>query len=311
MAKRYFRKLALLAKIETIYGTDPVPTGVANALLATDAAFTPLEGQEVSRDLLTPYLGHQGIILTGLYGRLEFSIEVAGAGTAGDAPAYSPLLRACGFAETVTAGVEVEYELVSGGFESLTLYYNRDGVRHVLVGARGTMTLEFTPAGIPRYRFNLIGLHGTLAADTALPATTLTGFKTPVPVSKANTTFSLHGYAVGPTERVSLDVGNQVEPRMLINSEACEIVDRKSTGSVVMEATSLATKNWDAIARAHTTGAFALVHGTIAGNIVSIDAPATQVGRWSEGQTQGILNNTLPLIFQPATGNDELKITVK
>lgn len=311
MAKRYWRKLALLAKTETAYGIDSVPTGAASAMLALDVAFTPLEGQEVSRDLMTPWLGHQGIILTGLYGRLEFSIEVAGSGVAGTAPAYGPLLRACGFAETITAGTEVEYDPVSAGFESLTLYYNRDGVRHVLVGARGTMTVEFTPAGIPRFRFNVIGLHGALAADTALPAVTLTTFKTPLPVSKANTTFSLHGYAVGPTERVSIDVGNQVEPRMLINSEACEIVDRKSTGSVVMEATNLATKNWDAIARAHTTGVFALVHGTTGGNIVSIDAPATQVGRWSEGQTQGILNNTLPLIFQPAIGNDDLKITVK
>lgn len=311
MAKRYWRKLALLAKIETTYGTDPTPSGAANALLAIDAAFTPLEGEEVSRDLLTPWLGHQGVILTGLYGRMEFSIEIAGAGGAGDAPAYGPLLRACGLAETIDVGVDVQYDPVSASYEALTIWYNRDGVKHALVGCRGNVTMEFTPKGIPRFRFNFIGLHGTAAADTVLPAVTLTGFIKPVEVSKANTTFSLHAYSAGPTESISLDLGNQVEPRLLINSEACEIVDRKSMGSVVMEAPLLATKNWDAIARAHTTGALALVHGTVAGNIVQIGAPAVQIGRYTEGQTQGILNNTLPLMLLYDEGNDELKITVK
>lgn len=311
MAKRFWRKLAMLSKIETVYGTDATPTGAANAILALDVTFTPLEGEEISRELLTPWMGDQGIILTGLYGRLEFSVEIAGAGAAGTAPKYGPLLRACGFAETVTALTDVEYDPVSAGFESATFWYNRDGVRHVLVGSRGTVTTEFTPKGIPRWRFNFIGLRGTAAADAPLPAVTLTGFIKPVEVSKANTTFSLHGYASGPTESVSIDVGNQVEPRMLINEEACEIVDRRSRGSAVMEAALLAVKNWDAIARAGTTGALALVHGTTAGNIVEIAAPAVQIGRWSEGQTQGILNNTLPLILQPVAGNDELKITVR
>ncbi|MBX3580835.1 MAG: hypothetical protein KF810_02925 [Rhizobiaceae bacterium] len=308
---RFWRKLALLAKIETVYGTDPTPTGADNAILAIDATYTPIEGQEVSRDLLTPYLGNQGIILTGTYGRLEFSVECAGSGAAGTAPAYGPLLRACGFAEVVDAGVDVEYAPVSAAFESVTLWYNRDGVKHALVGARGNVTIEFTPSGIPRWRFNFIGLTGTAAADTALPTTDFSDFITPVPVSKANTTFALHSLTTGPTERLSIDLGNQVEPRMLINYEACHIVDRRSSGSAVMEAALLATKNWDAIARGHTTGTMAVVHGTAAGNIVQIGAPKVQIGRYTEGQTQGIMNNTLPLMFLPDEGDDELLITVK
>lgn len=310
MAKRFWRKLILLSKIETVYGTDSVPTGAANAILAVDATFTPLEGTEERRELLLPYLGHQGIILTGLYGRMEFSVEVAGSGAAGTAPAYSSLLRACGLAETITAGTSAAYQPVSAGFEAVTIYYNRDGVRHALVGCRGNVSVQFTPQRIPRLRFALIGLHGTAAADAALPAATLTAFRTPVPVSKANTTFSLHGYA-GPTESVSLDLGNQVEPRMLIGEESAENVDRQSSGTAVLEATTLATKNWDAIARAHTLGALALQHGTVAGNIFQIAAPAVQIGRWTEGQTQGILNNTLPLMLRPSAGNDEIVLTVR
>ncbi len=311
MAKRYYRKLAMLHKVEAVYGTDAAPTGMANAIQATDVTFTPMEGGEEQRDLLQAHFGHSGIILTGLHARLEFSVELAGAGTAGDVPAWGGLLRTCGFAETVTEDTDVVYSPVSGDFESGTIWYNRDGVKHAIVGQRGTVSLQMTPARIPRLRFNVLGLHGTVPADTALPTVDYTGFQTPLVVSKANTTFALHGYS-GPTESVSIDLGNQVEPRMLIGEEAVVVTDRRASGSAVMEAALLATINWDQIARAHTKGALALVHGKTEGNIIEIDAPHVQIGRYTEGNTQGIMNNTLPLMLTPSSaGNDELTITVK
>ncbi len=310
MAKRYWRKLALLFKIESIYGSDAAPTGLANAVLATDVTFTPLEGGEENRDLLLPYLGNQGVILTGLHARLEFSVELAGSGVAGDAPAWGPIMRACGMAETITPATDVVYSPVSAAYESGTIWYNRDGVKHAIVGARGNVSLQLAPSRIPRLRFTLIGLHGTAPADTVLPTVDHTAWQTPVVVSKNNTTFSLHGYS-GPTESVSIDLGNQVEPRMLIGEEAAEIVDRRASGSAVIEAKLLATKNWDTIAKSHTRAAMAIQHGTVAGNIVKIDAPAVQIGRYTEGQTQGIMNNTFPLMICPDAGNDELVVTVE
>lgn len=310
MSKRYWRRLALLFKLEAVYATDATPTGEANAVMASDVTFTPLEGGEENRDLLLPYLGNQGVILTGLHARLEFSVELAGSGAAGTAPAWGAILRACGMSETITEDTDVEYAPVSDAFESGTIWYNRDGVKHAIVGWRGNVALQLNPGRIPKLRFTGLGLHGTAPADTALPTVDHTGWMTPVVVSKANTTFSLHGHA-GPTESVSIDLGNQVEPRMLIGEEAVIIGDRRASGSAVLEAKLLAVKNWDAIARAHTRGAMAIQHGTVAGNIVQLAAPAVQIGRWSEGQTQNIVNNTLPLMLCPATGNDELVITVK
>lgn len=307
---RYVRKLALLAKIEGTYGTDPVPAGDTNAIQAHDVQLTPIAGGEEMRDLLLPYMGHQGVLLTGNYGMVEFGVEIAGAGAAGDAPAYGPLLRACGLSETLTASTDAVYEPVSTAFEAVTLYYSLDGVRHILLGCRGNVTMEFAPSRIPRFRFRMLGLLGTVS-DTALPSVDLSDFVTPVVVSKANTTFALHSYSAGPTESVSIDLGNQVEPRLLINHESIQIVDRRATAQVVMEAVLLATKNWQSIALGHTTGALALVHGTVAGNIVQINAPAAQVGRYGQGQSQGILNNSLPLMLKPDAGNDELVITVK
>jgi hypothetical protein len=312
MAKRFWRNRAILVKMETVYSTDPTPTGAANAMLMTNVNFEPLLGQDLSRDLVLPYMGHQGIILDGNYGRISGEVEIAGSGTAGTPPAYGPLLRACGLQEVIDAGVDVQYSPVSSLFESCAIYFNSDGVNHILLGARGTFTMNVRPGQIPRFTFTMTGLLGTVA-DVALPTVDVTEFIKPVPVNKANTTVTLHGLtsAQAGVEGFTLDMGNQIEPRMLIGSESIEQVDRQITGSVIMEAVSLATKNWQSIARAHTIGALAAQQGTVAGNIVMFGAAGVQVGRPTYGESQRIINNTLPIMLTPPTGNDEFLITVK
>lgn len=308
--KRYWRKLALLAKIETDYGVDATPVGATNAILANQVTLTPMAGQEVRRDLMRPYLGNQGAILVGNYVELQFSVELAGSGAAGTAPGYGPLLRCCGMAETIVAATTVTYQPVSAAYESATLYANLDGVNHKLLGARGNVTLALSPNGIPRLTFTIRGLL-VAAADVALPAVTLTAFQTPLPVTKVNTpTFSLHGAAlIG--ESLSLDLGNNVELRNLIGEDSIQITDRQSTGTAVVEAKSIATKDWFGIALAHTRGVLAAVHGTVAGNIIEINAPKVQIGRPTYGQTQGITNLSLPLMLTSDAGDDELAIVVR
>lgn len=305
---RLHRKIAILSKIETVYGASSAPAAV-NAIIGKNVSLTPLEATEEARDLVLPYLGNQGIILTGKHGKIEFDIELAGAGAAGTVPKYGSLLRACGFAETVSAGVSVTYSIVESGVESVTLFFEIDGVRHILLGARGTMTTNIAPKSIPHYRFTLTGLLGTIT-DQALTAVTMTGWQTPLEASSSNTTMSLHGWA-SITESLSIDLGNTVTPRFLIGSESVIISDRKVAGQAVVEATSLATMDWFARALARTRGALALVHGKTAGNIVEINGPALEIGKITQGQTDGILNYTLPLSFCPVSGRDELSIVVK
>jgi hypothetical protein len=306
---RYIRKLAVLLKADVTYGVDAVPTGAANALQVSNVEITPLAGQDVSRELVIPTFGHQGVILTNNHVTMAFDIEIAGAGAEGDAPAWGPALIACGFAQTIDAGVSVAYAPKSDAFGSAAIYYFLDGVRHILLGARGTMSLSLAPSQIPRFRFSLTGLQGTIT-DQAMPVVDHTGFITPVIVNKANTAMSLHGWAA-IAESLSLDIAHQVEPRFLIGYEGIEITDRQATGIAVVEATSLATKNWFALAQAGTRDALAVQHGTVAGNIVEFDAPKVQIGRLTQGSSQGIANYSLPLMLTPDAGNDELVITVR
>ncbi|MBW8320117.1 MAG: hypothetical protein K0M47_12445, partial [Rhizobium sp.] len=155
---RYFRNRAILVKPETTYGVDAVPTGAANAMQMTNVNFEPLVGEDVNRDLVLPYMGHQGVMLVGNYARISGEVEIAGSGTAGTAPAVGPLLRACALAEVITAATDVKYTPISSLQEAVSIYFNVDGVRHVLLGARGTMTLQLTPKQIPRFVFTMTGL---------------------------------------------------------------------------------------------------------------------------------------------------------
>lgn len=308
MPARRWPKLGILHKLETTYATDAAPLA-ANSIITSNVSFTPLEGEEVSRDLLLPYMGNQGVLLAAEVGRIEFDVELAGAGAAGTAPKYGSLIRAAGFAETLTAATKVDYTIAETGVESGTLYFNSDGVQHIFLGSQTDFQLTFNAKGIPKARFTVLGLLGTVA-DAALPTFSMTGWITPVLVSKANTLLTLHGWAA-IAESLQISLGNTLTPRFLIGDERVLISDRSSTGSAVVQASSIADINWFARARARTRAALSLVHGTVAGNIVEITAPAVEIGRPTQGQTDNIVNYTLPLGLCPVAGRDELKLTIR
>lgn len=303
-----FRKLALLAKIETTYNTDAVPTGAANAILARNVVVTPMEAQTEERGQMQPFLGHSGEVMVAFWGKLEFEVEVAGSGAAGTAPKVGPLLRGASLAEVISAGVSTTYSPVSTGFESVSLYFHLDGVLHKFTGSRGTVSMAFNSRAIPQFKFAYTGIFQPVV-DAALPAATYTGFVTPLAVNKINTpTFSMHGYA-GVTQSVSLDMANDVQYRNLINYEGVDNIDRAPVGEMTIESTLVATKNWFDIAKTMTTGAMNLVHGTTAGNIVQVAAPAVQIMNPRYSESSGIAMLTASLKYKPTTaGNDEFSI---
>ena len=312
MSIRKIRKLAVLAKIEATPGTDAVPTAAANGIQFKNVTFTPMDGEEVPRDLILPYLGNQGVDLSGFYGKIEAEIEMAGSGTAGTPPAWGVIARACGRAEVITAGSKVEYFPISDGEESVSIYWNQDGVRHVLLYAKGNLGGMLPAKKSPTFKVSLVGLLGTIS-DVALPAPVLTAFKRPVLVTKANTSISIHGVSstASPLESFTFDDGTKVEPRFLIGAESVEITERSSTATAIVEAKPLATVDWFSKAKARDRGEVVVTHGTVAGNIIEMKGPAVEIGKPSQGQTQGILNYTLPLALCPNAGNDEWVITVK
>lgn len=304
------RKKALAFKIETTAGTDSVPTPAANAALVRNFVWNPMEMTLEERDFVRAYLGNSESIAVAKWGTMEFDIEMAGAGTAGNAPKWGPLLRGCGFAETLDPGVDAVYTPVSEGFESLSLYGHLDGLLHKGVYSMGNVRVSTDANKIPFFRFSYRGLYLPVS-DAAAWTPDYTGWVKPIAVNKANTTGSLHGVAA-KIEALSLDMKNQVEYRNLINEESVNITDRKPDGSISFEATTVATKDWLATILATGTGALEIVHGTAPGNIVELDAPGVQLVEPRYVNSQGVMMLQSNLRLVPGvSGNDELVITVR
>lgn len=300
------RKRVILAKTESVYGTDPTPTGAADAVLVRNLSVTPQDADFTDRDLVRPYIGRSEQLPSGIRAMAEFEVEMSASGTAGTAPAYASLLKACGFSETVSAGVSVTYAPVSASFSSVTIYFNVDGVLHKLTGARGTVSLSMKVKDIPVWKFTFTGIYNAVT-DTAAPTPTYTAYKTPLPVTNGNTTpFTLHGFS-GVMSELSIDVANAIAHRTLVGgSESVLITDREPVGNVVIEATTVAAKDWWTIAKNGTLGALSITHGTVGGQKVQVAASNVQLTRPNYQDMDGISMLQFGMNFVPSSGNDEL-----
>lgn len=301
------RKRTILAKIESTYGVDPTPTGSANAILLRNLNVVPLDGELVNRDLIRPYYGNSDTLVAATRVSLDFEIELAGSGAAGTAPAYGALLKACAMSETVSAGVSVTYAPVSSSIGSVTIYFNNDGVLHKITGARGSVEINITAKQIPVLRFNFTGIYNA-PTDTAAPSVDYTTFIQPQVANTAHTTsFSLLGYS-GYLMSAQFNVANEVVHRELIGFEAVEIVDRKPSGTFVIEAPTMAQKNYFTAAVSGDVGVFTVEHGDTAGNIVTLSAPKVSIGNPAYQSDNGVEMLSIPFTASPDTGNDDFEL---
>lgn len=303
------RKRLILLETESTYGTDPTPTGV-DAVLVRDLSITPLQSDTVGRDLVRPYLGASEQLLANTRVQCTFSVELAGSGTAGTAPRYGKALLACGLSETIVATTSVTYAPVSSSFGSCTIYYNIDGVLHKVTGARGTFTINGTVGQIPTIDFTFTGIYNT-PTDTALPSVTYGDQATPVVFKQGNTTgFELLSYA-GCLQSVSFDIGNSLVYRELVGcTKQVLLTDRAATGSVTLEAVTMATKNYFTAALTDSSlGNLLFQHGQTAGNIIDFVSTRIDIGDVSYGDQDGIHMLTIPYTAVPSTsGNDEFSL---
>ncbi len=308
MTIRWAEKL-LVAKIESTYGTDSTPGG-GDAVLATAIELSAMEGQDLERNLDKPYLGNDGTIAVDLHSKIKFRVELQGSGTAGTAPAWSALIRACAFAETVSAATSVTYNPITSSHESISLYLMIGNTRYVMKGARGNVAFILNASGIPYLEFEFTSLF-TLPAEGTPPTPNYDGYQDPTEVSNATTpTFTIDGddYVL---RNFKLDAGNDVQGRFLIGDERVIIVDRAEMLDFQMVAVPLSTLNPYALAKAKTQVELVITHGTEAGKIATIEVPTMQIQRPSGlAEAQGIMEWPLRGKPRPDAGNDQFTLTL-
>jgi hypothetical protein len=166
--------------------------------------------------------------------------------------------------------------------------------------------------GIPMMMFEFIGLYAKPAAISAVTPD-VSSFEDPLPVNNTNTpTCTLDSYDA-IMQSLSLDWAGEVPYQNFVNLEEVFVVDRAPAGNMTVLAPQIATKDLFALMESHngtSKVAFQLIHGTTAGNIVTLDAPAVQLAGITETDINGELGYQTQLRLLPDSGDDELKITV-
>lgn len=313
---RLIRNTAILAKIETTYGTDATPTGAANAILISNATFD-YTYNNVNRDLMRGFMGGSEQLAGSRHVQMTFEVEISGSGAAGTAPAWGPLLRMCAMSEVVTPLARAEYAPVSSGFESGTIYYHDDGVLKKALGCMGSVELAMGEGERPVFRLSIMGLDGGQVV-AANPSLTLTAWKAPLVITDFNTAGLTFGgtYAAGaitggtvyPSRGLSLNLGNQTQFNALIGGQNIGITNREATGSCQLDLTAAQEVALMADVNANALTSMSLVHGSAAGATVTIFAPKVQRTNPKQADYNGYRHISLDLRLTPNVGNDEILI---
>lgn len=297
----------ILAKIESTYNTDSVPIG-SDAVLVSNLTWAN-EGLRMNdRAAVRANLGKLKQIYGGRLLKVSFDVEIKGSGTAGTAPEFGPLLRACGIGETVAPATSVTYAPASSNHGSCTIYLYRDGKRIILTGCRGNVSGNLDTGAQGKLSFSLTG-HVAAETDTAM-VTPSYDSTVPVPVLSAG--FSVGGYSA-VISKLAFDLGNTIATPPSINATdgyaAVQITARDVTGSFDPEDALVATKDWlaDLIAgtsRALTTG----VIGSTAGNRYQLSMPAIALRDVSPGDRDGVTTYDVTFGAAESSGDDEFSL---
>ncbi len=322
MPNRLIRNTVILLKPEGTYGTDPTPTGGANAMLVSNLSINPFNVATVNRDLIRSYLGASESLIGARYVDLSFDLELAGAGTVAVAPAWGNALLSCGLAETVTATFRVDYTPVSAAFGSCTIYWYDDGMLHIAKGVRGAPMFKMGINQRPVISFKFTGLYTTPTA-VGNPGTTLTAWKTPQLISEANTldltfggTHSTGSFAPAiaggtpyPSQGIEVDLGNKVDFNALLGGETVDLTSREATAKCTLDLTAAQEITMMTAAEAGTLQTIGLSHGTVANQKILMWLPSCQIVNVQKAEANGKRLVSLDLRCLPTTsGNDEFRL---
>jgi len=306
------RKKFLIAKIESAYGSDPTPVGGSDAIQVTNLEVTPIESDNVQAAAYQGFIGNstRGTLVANKRVSVTFDVELSGSGTAGTAPAFGPLLKACGLSETIVAVTSVTYAGVSSSFDSATIYCFYDGTRHKITGARGTVSFNMTAGQFPTASFVMTGIYNA-PDDTALSGTfTVANQAAALEINDTNvTTATFHGVTSVRLESLDLALNNEVLYKETASSQEVLITNRTPGGTAVIEAPAVGTTDYFAKATAVTTGNSSFVIGATGGNIITLTMAQTDITGVSYGDTNGVISLSMPYLALPTTsGNDEISL---
>jgi hypothetical protein len=260
---------ALLVKAETTYGTDPTPTGGANAI--------PTAGDAITYDLETQYTPRR--VAANLLGKirgynslpnvtLKFRYELRGNRTTGTGASdisegtvsyvveLDALLKACNLQAVYTAAnptgtrngsVEYIHDMPANGIgASVTCYWYTGAKVHKLVGGKATAAIVIEPGKMGYIDFTVRGKY-VAVANAALPGLSYQTTKPPVCEGATLQYVGSVGTWNPVVARLEMDLGNQLVMRpnaLAADGVAGFIVGgRESTAKLLVESEDINAAN--------------------------------------------------------------------
>lgn len=322
MASPFLTRNALvLCKVESTYGTDPVPVVATDAVLTQVPNIVP-EGAILSRDTVRSTLSKEQPIIGRKLMRTSFSVEIKSTIRAAVGASASPMdidgiLRAMGFTPTYTPETsggandgQISYALRSTGFESFTFYIFFQDVRYVIRGAFATGTFRFEAGQLPVLDVEVTGLY-TQPTDVTPTAPT---YESDKPFMAESMGLSIQG--VDPICRnFSFALNNTIVERADVNSAegffGLRIADRNPTANCLIEAQLVATQNLFSIWDAGTAGSVDLTQGpAVAGDRLIMTFPKAVITGITPSDDGGIHMYGLDFLLAANTdaGDDEMTL---
>lgn len=313
------RNISILAKVEDTYGIDTSP-GASNGIYVIGGAPTLIQEANELNDVVgrgslsklpasQPGPRHWGC---------SFRVPIRGAGAAYSAtvkPRISPLLRACGFQETVvtTPGAEtVTYVPRSESWESINLYYNWDGLLYKLLGTVGSVNFVVRTGGIMYAEFTFEGLYLDPIDSAVVNVTGEPTVQFPVLLSGAFQ-IGTENYAA-PFQGWNLNMGGVLvadpDPSAADGISRIYVVNRQPEGSFDPTAVLKATFDWYAKWKAGTIMDMSFTHGTVQYNKLTFTMSQVQtkdVAPGDRGQL-GMFTTPFRVVSDSAAGDDEVSL---
>jgi hypothetical protein len=315
------RRRVLAAKFEATEGTAETVGASDGGILVIDPKID-VDIKMTERPLARPTLGTYAAVAGARSARLTFKTELKGTGTtytvnSTTKPAISKYLEACSYLATYGSGAIAAwaYTPTSGTgaslyVPSLTMALWEDGVKKQLRGCRGNVRFSGN-VGEPIYaEFDFQGVwDSSNLADESNPSPT---FETQTPPVLLSANASAYNYA-NVFASFTLDSGNTLALRDSMNSVdgylSAIVTQRKLSGTIGMEMTTLATKDWFGAWKNSTN--IPIIIGNVSGgsgNVIKFLMPKARIKKLTDTDRNGIAALDMQFDLEETATDDEVTI---
>jgi len=302
----------IAVKDEATQGTKETLAG-ADFLQAFGFGFTP-EIENHAREVMSGNLSNFQSIKGRRLGKCNFSVRLKGSGTAGTAPNWGKVLKACGFSETIVGGTSVTYlpASLTANISSVTIGIWIDGVLFQMWGCRGNAKIKMVAGQAGQIDFEFQGANWSFTDASLLASLTPMTTKSQ-PFLSASYTYQTFAECI---ENLDIDMGNVLQPDSDINTASgyklIEITKRRPIGSTDPRMELVATNDNVGKFSANTAGVLTYALTGSAGNIITVNIPQATPASLSQSDRNGIMSwgQDFELDRNSQAGNDELSLAL-